>query len=209
MLIACGGLKEIALKAMGDAKRRKAAYLDAKNVLLTRLQGDAVVVAETAIKLFDGFIFPWRYTGGCYLTTMILHRFLDQECGIITEPVVGFVNDGTDDIMISHAWLEYDGCKTDLTLHLTDGAMAGSLIIMDQVLRQGQVSYSYHRKPTEAGLKQNSVMLKDPDLGPLVRHKLAEHETMEKRAKDPRLMSAYLASAPAEQGYAAMTQVLR
>jgi hypothetical protein len=30
------------------------------------------------------------------------------------------LNDGTDDIMISHAWLDYDGRKTDITLANTE-----------------------------------------------------------------------------------------
>ncbi len=194
---------------MGEAKRRAAAYIQAKSTLLGASSGEALVVAEAAIKLFEGFILFTRYTGGCYLTTMILHRFLEEERGIGTEPVVGYVNDGTDDIMISHAWLEHAGRKVDLTLHLTEHCSTGALIVLDQVLRNGQLTYSYHREQTSAGIAQEQVMLRDPQLAPIVWNKRVEHETMIGFTRNPDAMTRYLAAAPREQGYEAMARVLR
>ena len=60
----------------------------------------------------------------------------------MTLPVVGYVNDDTDDIFMSHAWIELNGRKVDLTLNVTeyqDVQLSGAVLILDQVLKPGQV----------------------------------------------------------------------
>jgi hypothetical protein len=194
---------------MGEARNRAAVYQRAKDKLLEEVTGDARVVAETAIRLFEGYVLPQRYTGGCYLTTMTLHWFLQHERGIITEPVVGYVNDATDDIMISHAWLEHDGLKVDLTLHLTDGFSTGALLVLDHVLRPGRLVYTYHRERTPAGIAQDRVMMRDPEIAPVLRHKQAEHQTMSGIARDSKRLGDYLAVAPAQMSYDVLAKAMR
>lgn len=192
---------------MGQAKHREDAYWRAKSELFATLDGDAQIVAKTAISLFERFVLPKRYTGGCYVTSMFLHRYLLDERGITTQPVVGYVNDGTDEIFMSHAWVEFDGRKVDLTLHLTehsDVQLPGALLILDQILRPGHARHTYYTSLTPAAEAQNAVTAKDPDLAALLRYKALEHRQMTERAADPLAMSAYLASAPPELGYAAM-----
>lgn len=195
---------------MGEAKRRAAAYAAAKRTLLGSLMGDSLTVAETALTLFERFILPTRYTGGCYLTSMILHRYLKQERGIETDVVVGFINDGTDEIFISHGWLEHEGRKIDLTANITVlPEHRGPLLVLDQVLRPSEVTYTYHRERTPAGIAADMEMLGHPDLANIVRDKADEHRAMLAFASNPALMEAYVNSAPREQGYEAMTAALR
>ncbi len=197
---------------MGEAKNRTKQYELSKQSLLASCDGDARVVADCAVRLFDRFILPKRYTGGCYLVTMILYRFLADEHGIMTVPVVGYVNDGTDDIMISHAWLEHEGKKTDLTLNVVehpDVISPGDVMVLDTIVRPGVLHYSYHReRPTEA-IAVVERMLRDPATAQIARHKEIEHEVMLERSRNPSLMDAYIAGAPLDCGYAAMTAVLR
>jgi hypothetical protein len=195
---------------MGEAKRRAVAYEAAKAKLIQSVTGDTRVVAEAAIKLFEGFMLPQRYTGGCYLTTMILSRFLKQECRIEAEAVVGYINDGTDDIFISHSWLEHAGSKTDLTINLTEmPEFRGPLLVQDQTLRPGNVTYTYHRERTPEALAADMEMLADPRTTRIARHKAEEHQAMLARASNPSLMDAYINMAPKDQGYEAMAEVLR
>jgi hypothetical protein len=68
--------------------------------------------------------------------------------------VVGYVNDGTDDIMISHAWLDYNGKKTDVTLANTerpDMTPVGQVIVLNRVVRNGH-EYTYHLEQSPNGL---------------------------------------------------------
>jgi hypothetical protein len=197
---------------MGEAKRRAAAYEAAKAKLLGSLTGDGLVVAGSAIKLFEGFILPTRYTGGCYLTNMVLHRYLKDEHGIETEVIVGYINDGTDDIYMSHGWLEHEGRKTDLTIHLTEHPevqLPGNLLVADQVLRPGRVTHTYHRERPVEGLRKEMEMMANPDIAPIVAHKAEEHQAMLARAKHRSLLDAYLGMAPKEMSYEAMTAPLR
>ena len=190
---------------MGESQRRKAAMIQAHLQVMEGLTADKTTIAKTAISLFENFVLPLRYNGGCYLTTMFLHRYLREEAGIITEPTVGYVNDGTDDIMMSHAWLEFDGLKTDITLYILDPVSAapnGSVLILDRVLHAGEVQHSYHREQTVAGAAKTNEMLADPRLRALVQHKEREHREMLARMTDPDLAATYMAQAPSGLRYA-------
>ena len=143
---------------------------------------------------------------------MLLHYFLTFELGIPTNPIVGYVNDGTDHVMISHAWLEYEGMKSDLTLFLPNPSAqqpSGALLVLDQVLIKGQISYSYHLQQTEPGRAQTEVLRRDPKSGPLLQHKEQEHRRMLECAADPALLKTYLNDAPPEISYDAIAKVLR
>ncbi len=196
---------------MGEAKRRAEAFKRAKACLFAGIAGDesALVVADTALAFYERFILPKRYTGGCYLTTMFLHRFLKEEHGIVTDPVVGYVNDGTDDIMISHAWIELDGRKTDVTLNVVDPniSMSGGLLILDTEIVPGQARYGYHHQMTAAGEGANAALIA-AGMGGLLRHKQQEHQMMLGIIADPRRMADHHSAAPSGLGYDDMRAAL-
>lgn len=141
---------------------------------------------------------------------MFLHRFLKEEKAVAVTPVVGYVNDGTDDIMRSHAWLDLNGRKTDVTLHLTEYPeiqLPGALLILDQPLLKGQVEHSYHAEQTAAGYAENR-RLASGSLRDLIAHKEAEHADMLKCMTDPARLAAHQAKAPLGLRYDDMKAVL-
>ncbi|MBX5166764.1 MULTISPECIES: hypothetical protein [unclassified Rhizobium] len=196
---------------MGQAKQRAQSYNSLKQRLLDRHHGPARTVATAAINLFDGFILPRRFTGACYQLTMTLQKFLADKHGIATQAVVGYVNDGTDDIMISHGWLEYEGMKIDLGLHIVerpDVVRPGALLVLDETLRLGAIDYTYHLARPEASLQVVQRMLADPATARIAQHKEKEHDDMLRRSRDARLRDLYLTGAPAGSDFASMTSVL-
>ena len=133
----------------------------------------------------------------CYHSVFFLHEYLKNKHGIITLPVIGYVNDGTDDVMISHAWLEYDGKKTDVSLAVTahpDVSPAGELIILDQVVKGGH-RYTDHSHMTTAGLLHLQKM-RTTGHQAVVDHKLEEHLIMTARSKNPDLIRPHLDREP-------------
>ncbi|MEG3159347.1 hypothetical protein U1763_02420 [Sphingomonas sp. LB2R24] len=195
---------------VGEAKGRRIAYEASKNRVLSEMSGDGAAVAETAIRLFERFVVPNRYTGGCYLVTMFLNRYLERERGVTTTPVVGYVNDGTDDIMVSHAWLELDGLKTDITLHFTQHPeiqLPGALLVMDRPLLAGRVEHSYHREMNDAGRAENARLSRS-EARHVLQRKAVEHAFMVKCMTDPDLMDAHQAGAPPGLRYADFSAVL-
>ncbi len=184
---------------MGEAKRRQQEQARARASVLHGLEGHAAIVATTAIALFENYVWPRRYTGGCYLTTMFLSRYLREERGVTVKPVVGYVNDGTDDIFMSHAWIEFEGLKTDLTLHLLSPnfhAPSGCVLILDRTFRQGEVQHSYHVEQTPAGQAQTQMLMSDPSLRGIVLHKEREHREMLARMADPAAVKTFMDGAP-------------
>ncbi|MDV4153859.1 MULTISPECIES: hypothetical protein [Rhizobium] len=196
---------------MGEARHRRQSYDTAKRLLLDRHEGHHRIVAEVAVNLFDRFILPRRFTGACYQITMTLEKYLFEAHGISSNTVVGYVNDGTDDIMISHAWLEFDGKKVDLGLHFVDHpdvVRPGAVIVLNEQLRLGAIEYSYHLTRPAASLAFVEQMLKDPSTAHVARRKEAEHQAMLARSRDSVLRDIYLAGAPADSSFASMTSVL-
>ena len=184
---------------MGEAKNRKQTYEAAKQKILDRFEGKHRIVAGAAINLFDRFILPKRFTGACYQITMTLEKYLFEIHGISSSTIVGYVNDGTDDIMISHAWLECDGMKIDLGLYVVerpDIIHTGAVIVLDRQLLPGSVEYRYHLVRPAVSTAIVERMLRDPSTAHVARHKEIEHEEMLKRSRDPVLRDAYLAGAP-------------
>ncbi|RUX43488.1 hypothetical protein EOA33_29175 [Mesorhizobium sp. M4A.F.Ca.ET.050.02.1.1] len=178
---------------MGEAKQKAAAIAKWRD----GLSDEAKIVNDAAQALFDKFIKPRHVTGMCYHSVFFLHEFLKDRHGIITVPIVGYVNDGTDDIMISHAWLEYEGKKTDVSLAVTarpDVSPAGELIILDRVVKGGH-KYFYHREMTTAGLLQLQKMRMNGQQA-LVDHKMEEHSLMTARSTQTELIRSYLDGEP-------------
>lgn len=197
---------------MGQANAKKRAYEKAKADLLASCEADEAIVANSAIGLFENFILPKNYTGGCYLITFTLQRFLERERGIKATPVVGYVNDGTDDIMISHAWLDYRGRKTDLTLHVLEHHKAlhnGPVMVLDRPIRPGKATYSYHRERSVAGLLAVQQMMTDPQISSVVRHKEEEHLRMTAISKSAGLIDAFLDGAPDEVSCEVLARAMR
>lgn len=178
---------------MGQARRRGVEV----QKWLGSLTPEEKQIFEVAQRLLTRFIDPSEATGMCYRLTYFLHLYL-MEKGINTTPVIGYVNDGTDDVYMSHAWLEYEGKKTDLTLARAERPELnppGDILIQDFPFRRAR-KYTYHTTKSEAAVAVEKDWLKDPRSAGIVRQKAVEHEAMEKRARSAEEMRTFLDGAP-------------
>lgn len=183
---------------MGEA-RRKAADLQK---WLDALTEEERVVYQSARALFDRFIHPERVSEMCYHSVFFLHEYIKNNHGIIVEPVIGYINDGTDEVLMSHAWLEFSGKKTDVSLAFTSRPEInppGQLIYLDRVFGRGQV-YSYHREMSEAG-RAALEEFRITGNAAMVDHKEREHAGMLAMAEDHGRIRTYLDSAPKGMTY--------
>ena len=178
---------------MGQAKRRNAEVQKWQ----ATLSQEEHQVAEAANRLLQRFIDPREATGMCYRLTYFLHLYLAEK-DIVTNPVIGYVNDGTDDVFMSHAWLEHGGKKTDLTLGRPERPELnppGDILILDFPFRRAG-KYTYHLTKSAEAVAVEANFLSDPRSAPIVRHKVAEHEAMQQRAKSKDEMRSFLDAAP-------------
>ncbi|MGI2036269.1 hypothetical protein ACRQ1B_28240 [Rhizobium panacihumi] len=177
---------------MGQAKQ-KAKLLD---VWKSGLSGDEMVLFDAAYKLHNNVIKSRNATGMCYHSVFFLYLHLKEKHGIDSSPVIAYVNDGTDDIFISHAWLEFNGKRTDVSLAVTDPriGVAGQLIILDRVFKAGH-EYGYFREIPEVGLKKNEELCLS-GMRTLLERKEKEHHAMLKRVGDDSAIRAYLDAEP-------------
>ncbi|MBJ2153956.1 hypothetical protein [Paracoccus sp. IB05] len=183
---------------MGEAKRNAA---DLKK-WLDALTDEERVVYECARALFDRFIHPRRVSEMCYHSVFFLYEYIKKSHGIIVEPVIGYINDGTDEVLMSHAWLEFSGKKTDVSLAFTsrpDINPPGQLIYLDHVFGRGHV-YSYHREMSEPG-RAALDEFRSAGGAAMVDHKEREHAGMLALAEDKGMIRTYLDSAPSGMTY--------
>ncbi|MGE8126315.1 hypothetical protein ACQKQD_04995 [Methylobacterium sp. NPDC080182] len=186
---------------MGEAKRRaiEASWFQD----LTADEQKVVLLARRLIT-----VLPMQ--GACYQTTFFMKYHLETVHGIVGLPVVGFVNDGTDDMYPSHAWYEYNGQKTDITLarpfqpHLQP---PGPITIHGRVVRSGN-PYTYHAERPPEGDELIARYLQDPESRPIMEHAAARHAEMTETAKDNSLIRTYLDNAPNGMTYDRIVQRL-
>jgi hypothetical protein len=130
---------------MGEAKRRR----EERGAWISGLTSAELAVVAAAEHLYFGFVGPKNFEGACYQLSLFFKVFLEEERGTPTDVVLGFVNDGTDEIYASHAWIEHFGRKTDLALaHPNHPGISrrGAVLILDRVAKPGLL-YRYTTKP--------------------------------------------------------------
>lgn len=178
---------------MGQAKRRAAANRD----WLNAFTDEERIIADAAERLLVKFIDPAEATGMCYQMTFFLRLYLCEK-GIATRPVIGYINDGTDDVLVSHAWLEFSGKKVDLTLGNTERPELnpiGEVIILDRAIRSG-CKYSYQIEKSPAALAIEEDWLQRSDAATIVIQKREEHLAMLARSANDKELRLFLDSAP-------------
>ena len=74
-------------------------------------------IAVVAQATYDRVVVGMSMTEACYNLAFFLQEHLRRKHEIQTEVVVGWINDGQWEGAASHAWLEYHGKKTDISLH--------------------------------------------------------------------------------------------
>lgn len=193
---------------MGDSKRRRHELTQ----FLATLSVEERTIFDLSERISARIVRGLNMTGGCYRITFLLKAILEKEHQIQSDAIVGFVNDGTDDTMISHAWLEYRGRKIDLTLaNVEQGQNRGPLLILDYEFKSsGAHKYSYHQQRGERGDQVIKRLLEaDSHYRNLIAQKEQEHLAMSDRAKSLDSIINYLDSAPDGYTYEKFLQALR
>ena len=178
---------------VGEAKKKKM-ELEAWRSQLTH---DEVLIDAAATAVFDQFVQPLKAVGMCYRLAFFLTEYLAAK-GVTVEPIVGYINDGTGDIMTSHAWVEHGGRRVDLSLTYTefpDVQLPGQMLILDRVAKSG-TAYTYHRNQGDDALRTLEAVKRDPRYRELAMRKDAEHAMMVDTAQSSAARRRYLDGAP-------------
>lgn len=196
---------------MGEAKKKKQQQQQDARRFLSQFQGTDAILAQIALRLYQRFVLPARFVGGCYHLTFFLEAHLRRRHSIKSEAVVGFVNDGEGPIMSSHAWLETEGKPTDLALGLTHDTAAptGSVLIAGHEFKSGVARYTYHRQ-RDADAVRALVELEKMDGRYLaaIAAKEREHALMSARSKSADQIDEYLFGAPAGTTYDDLARIV-
>lgn len=185
---------------MGEAKRREREIAKIKaeaNAWTDNFSDDQKLIAEIAIRLDERLVRGRHFSGGCYHLAFFMALHLSKQ-GIEVQPVIGWVNDGLWSGMTSHAWIEFNGRKTDASLTYcehNDAVPTGGLLIHDRVVRAGEASYSYYQHDDAAAQAGLDWMREQNEYKMILQKKMSEHEHMRSIASN-RTFEEYLASAP-------------
>jgi hypothetical protein len=134
---------------MGEAKRRRAeieALKEERRKWDQSLSPETRALSHLAIRVYEEIVIGLRMTMGCYHLSFFMQEYARRQYGIATKVVVGWINDGEWEGAASHAWLEYNCKKIDVTLIATsnpESQPAGDLIVLDHIEIKGMTQYSY------------------------------------------------------------------
>lgn len=193
---------------MGQAKAKAAQFAQWKGTL----SDDERIVLDAAMSAHSGIVRSFGLTGACYRLAFLLAVYLLEEYRIEVRPVVGFVCDGESELMVSHAWIEVNGRKTDISLTMTEHPHAipsGALLVLDREMRGGDARYTYHTERGPDALAMMEELLGNPRSRNVALHKEAEHKRMTAIAKSPELMRKYLDAAPDGMTYEVLAARIR
>ncbi|MDD5056501.1 MAG: lasso peptide biosynthesis protein [Sideroxydans sp.] len=199
---------------MGEASRRKAEIvaLKAQNEnWLASLSGDEKTVATVALATYTKIVETLGMTEGCYNLAFFLYEHLRRKYGISVRVVVGWINDGEWDGAASHAWVEYQGKKIDISMHKTshpDAQPPGDLIILDYLFRRGKATYTYSETLSESAAKELDKMRSNPTYAPVIAHKQMEHNLMLARSASQEGVNEYFANAPLSNKYESLARLV-
>jgi hypothetical protein len=161
------------------------------------------VIAHVALRAYEKLVM----VGGCYYLTFFLHQLLKTEFSIETEAVVGWVCDGTSELMASHAWLESATRITDIALHRTEFPeiqLPGDLMILDRVIASGVAQYTYHRQRSPEAERAARAVTDTHQFEGFERL----HASMARTARSATAIEGYLAKAPPDQNYRSARKAL-
>ncbi len=180
---------------------------------LASLSNEERIVFDLSELTYKRIIRGLDFKGACYHMTFFLKTVLRQEHGIESNAVVGFVNDGTDDIMISHGWLEFSGRKIDITLaNLNHGQRPGPVLILDQKFQEhNTANYSYYYERGDVGDRTIKKLLisNNPQCCAIVQQKEREHNLMVEIGSSKERIMEYLNHAPNGVTYDRLLQLLK
>ncbi|WP_409478693.1 hypothetical protein [Pseudobdellovibrio sp. HCB154] len=192
---------------MGQAKHRKK---ELEKFVLS-LSKEEQIVFDLSKKTYERVICEHNLKGACYHMTYFLKMILRKKYGIETTAVIGFVNDGTDDILYSHGWLEYEDKKIDLAVAKPNfGDIFGPVLILDYKFQEhGSSEYSYYREMNAAGeLAIQRLIEDDPRAKTLAEYKQQEHNFMVEISKSEEQIMSYLNNIPNGYTYSKLVNLL-
>jgi hypothetical protein len=130
---------------------------------LGQLDEDGALVVNTSLRLLKRF--P-ALEGACYRYAFFLRLYLKERFGLDGKAVIGFVNDGTDNLYSSHAWYKFRGRITDLAISAPlhpEVQLRGPLTIHGIEFEPGH-PWTYHRQRPDIGNEMMAQFLSECDL---------------------------------------------
>lgn len=187
---------------MGEAKRRAKEIEQLKgqaSAWRIGLSLEEQLILQLAERLDERLVRAKKFSEGCYHLAFFMTKHLASK-GIAVTPQIGWVNDGTWQGMTSHAWIEFNGKKTDISLGYTshpDVQPTGAVIVHDHVLRKGMAEYAYYQNEHPTAQTGIQWMRANPGLKDVLAFKENQHAQMLEIAKAGLpAIDAYLSKAP-------------
>jgi hypothetical protein len=150
--------------------------------------------------------------GATYRAAFFLHHYLANLYAINGEIIVGFVNNGEDNIYRSHAWFLYENQPTDLAISRLGGVgsdQAGPLLIHGFEVKPGKKKWEYHRARPSGSVLAVQELVPDPEDTDAVRHAEELHMHLANVALNSSMVRAYLDQAPDKMDYMALTDLMK
>ncbi len=142
----------------------------------------------------------------CYLLTFFIYKYCKEVIGAETKIVIGWINDGSWDGVCSHAWIEYNGKKIDVSLSVTADetiSPSGDAIVMDEIIESGNASYSYFYTIPQSAASAYDKLKKSANQQMLqfITLKEQEHEMMKVISRSDITIDQFFDNAPSSRRY--------
>jgi len=149
----------------------------------------------------------------CYLLAFFIYKYCKEVLNAETKIIIGWVNDGTWSGVSSHAWVEYNGKKIDVSLSGTADEKlypTGDAIVLDRTIESGNVSYSYYYAVPSTAANAYAELKKSANQQTLefMSSKEREHKKMKEIASNDAYINQFFENAPASRRFEAIKTLI-
>jgi len=125
--------------------------------LLKQMTTEERTIAELVLIVNEYITFRYKIANGCYHNAIFIREYLYKNFNIRVDIVVGWASSTEIRHLFSHAWIEYNGKKTDPILWGACGVTgdySGNFLIHDHIYQRGAVNFIYQKDLTEKQLNE-------------------------------------------------------
>lgn len=192
---------------MGQARQRRS-MLEKFETLdrqwLLALSCDERQIVEVASRIHQRVVMEGGMWGGCYHLSFFLKRYLKKQRDIDVKVIVGWVGEDSWLGVASHAWVEFDGRRIDISLTRTEDPQTlptGDFILLDRVVLQGCATYRYYREIPEQAKEAMIQLALAPESAATSKLVHGRHRQMLAMVDDEAAIDRYLDSVAGGMDY--------
>jgi hypothetical protein len=170
-------------------------------------------IADLVLIVNEYITLRYKIAHGCYHNAIFIREYLYKNFNIHVDIVVGWASSTEIGHLLSHAWIEYNGKKTDPILWGACGAIgdfSGNFLIHDLIYQRGAFDFVYQKTLTEKQLNEiNKLMHENAEFRESIKSEFELNQFFNNVVVDHNEMTKYDSALDSFLNYESMARMVK